>query len=337
MPAAFWENRNDTTVQCTLCRHACVLGNGKVGMCGVRANKNGVLYSLVMNNVAAAGLDPVEKKPLYHFRPSSLTYSFGTAGCNFACKFCQNYTISRMPADQGVIPGRKLSADTLLREALRHKAKSISFTYTEPTIFYELMYEVAGKALAEGLECILVSNGYQSLECLSSLTHRIKAANIDLKSMRESFYKEYCNAKLQPVLDNLKLMKYMGWWFEITTLLIPGLNDSDEELRDAARFIYQELGPHVPWHISRFHGAYRLQTLPVTPDASLERAKAIGMDEGLHYVYIGNAAHMRGASTHCPDCGTLCLSREGFKTQNKLKEGCCPKCKRAIEGVWGKL
>ncbi len=336
MLASLWNKKTGKSVQCFLCRHNCIIGDAKVGICGVRANKGGTLYSLVSKSVAAVGLDPVEKKPLYHYKPSTHTYSFGTAGCNFACKFCQNHNISRTPADAGMIPGKKTTADILINEALRHKAQSISFTYNEPTVFYELMYEVAGKASVHGLDCIMVSNGYQSPECLSTLMHRIKAANIDLKSMREKFYKEYCKASLKGVLDNLKLIKHMGWWLEITTLLIPGLNDSEEELRDAARFIYTELGAHVPWHISRFHGAYQLQNIANTSTDALEKARGIGMEEGLHYVYIGNAGHVLGTTTFCPDCNATCLTREGYKTNNKLRKSKCSKCGRVVEGVWDK-
>ncbi len=334
MRAQQWKNTTGQTIQCTLCSHKCTIGVGKKGICAVRENVNGVLVSHVANKVASIGLDPVEKKPLYHYRPGTKTYSVGTAGCNFSCVFCQNHGISRTPADSGTIPGKLTTADILVREALRHKAKSISFTYNEPTIFFELMNEVAIKARLNDLDCILVSNGYQSLECVASLYNTISAANIDLKSMRDRFYKILCGAKLAPVLENLKMMVKMGWWVEVTTLIIPGYNDSDDELKDLARFIYEELGPHVPWHISRFHGAYRLLKAAPTPQATLEKAMNIGKDVGLQYVYIGNTDSLMGTMTLCPDCQTLCISRKGFSSKSHLKKGCCPKCKRKIEGIW---
>ncbi len=334
MPALHWKNTSGTTVQCLLCQHKCIIAAGKKGLCGVRENAGGVLHSHVANRVASIGLDPVEKKPLYHYKPGTKTYSIGTAGCNFSCMFCQNHALSRAPIDEGVIPGKITSADILVKEALKHKAQSISFTYNEPTIFTELMTEIAIKARLNDLDCILVSNGYQSLECLASLYDVVRAANIDLKAMRERYYKVLCGARLAPVLENLKMMAKMGWWLEITTLLVPGYNDSDEELRDLARFIHDELGPHVPWHISRFHGAYKLRNAKPTPQATLEKAMNIGLDVGLKYVYIGNTDGMMGTMTICPDCKTVCIARKGFMSKNSLKRGCCPKCKRKIEGVW---
>ncbi len=329
-----WRKATGKKVQCTLCQHRCIIGVGKRGICGVRGNRNGALESLVLQKVASVGLDPVEKKPLYHYKPGSKTFSFGTAGCNFACSFCQNYNISRAPIDSGTLPGKATNADILINQALKYKAKSISYTYNEPTIFFELMNEVASRAGIQDLDSILVTNGYQSPECLSSLYHKITAANVDLKSMREKFYNIVCKAKLAPVLDNLKYMVNMGWWVEITTLLIPNFNDSEEELRDMARFIKEELGPHVPWHISRFQGAYKMQNVPATPQDRLEKARNIGREEGLYYVYIGNVNSLAGAATLCPDCGATCIVREGFLSKNGLKKGCCPKCKRKIEGIW---
>ncbi len=334
MQALQWKNTTGKTIQCTLCNHKCIIGLGQKGLCAVRENVNGVLQSHVTHKVASVGLDPVEKKPLYHYKPGTKTYSVGTAGCNFSCVFCQNHGISRAPADSGIIPGKLTTADILIQQALKHKAKSISFTYNEPTIFYELMNEMALKARINDLDCILVSNGYQSLECMSALYNTITAANIDLKSMRDRFYKVLCGARLAPVLDNLKMMVQMGWWVEVTTLIVPGYNDSDDELRDLAAFIHDELGPHVPWHISRFHGAYKLFKAAPTPQATLEKAMNIGVEAGLRYVYIGNTESLVGSMTSCPDCKTICITRKGFSSKNILKKGCCPKCKRKIEGVW---
>ncbi len=336
MSVELWRKLSNGKVQCLLCRHNCALAEGKRGICAVRMAQSGRMRSLVGNTVASVGLDPIEKKPLYHYLPGTKTYSFGTSGCNFACQFCQNYQMSRAPADKGIINGRQTSADALIAEALRLKAQSIAFTYNEPTVFYELMFDVTSKAPIHDLDCIMVSNGYQTLECLSTLYYRIKAANIDLKSMSENFYRKYCSASLAPVLENLKVMVNMGWWVEVTTLVIPGVNDSEAELRDAARFIREELGPHVPWHLSRFHGAYHMLDVPPTSIENLERARFIGFDEGLYYVYVGNTGGIGSASTVCPDCKSVCIVREGFFSTNSLKDGTCPKCGRSIEGVWSK-
>ncbi len=329
-------NLNNGRVECLLCHHRCKVSDGKKGICGVRMAQRGRIQSLVSNVVASVGVDPMEKKPLYHYLPGTKVYSIGSPGCNFACQFCQNYQISRSPADRGVIEGKRTNADVLIREALRSKSQSIAFTYNEPTVFYELMFDISSKAHIHNLDCIMVSNGYQTLECLSTIYNRIQAANIDLKSMSDNFYRKYCAATLAPVLENLKVMFKMGWWLEITTLLIPGLNDSEAELRDCARFICKELGPHVPWHISRFHGAYRMSNCSPTPIALLERARMIGFEEGLYYVYVGNTGGIESASTMCPDCKSVCISRESYFSSNNLKQGACPKCGRMIEGVWKK-
>ncbi len=336
MTVEMYRKLNNDKLECLLCRHHCIMTDGKRGRCGVRVAKGGKVISLVSNIVASVGLDPMEKKPLYHYLPGTKIYSIGTPGCNFACQFCQNYQISRSPADRGVVEGKKTTANILVNEAIRLKAQSIAFTYNEPTVFYELMLDVSTKASLNSLDCVMITNGYQTLECLSILYNRIKAANIDLKSMSDNFYRNYCSANLSHVLENIKVMAKMGWWVEITTLLIPGLNDSEAELRDAARFICQELGPHVPWHISRFHGAYRMSDRPTTPIERLELARSIGFDEGLHYVYIGNTGGIESASTICPECKAVCISREGFFSSNNLKDGACRKCGRIIEGVWKK-
>ena len=334
MLAKLWDALPEGKVRCDLCCHHCVIAPGNKGLCGVRVNVHGKLHTLVGDTVAAAHLDPVEKKPLYHYRPGSKTFSLGTVGCNFACAFCQNHNISRLPADAGQVGGTQTTPDILARKADDMGARSIAFTYNEPTVFFELMWETAGAAMALGLECIMVSNGYMSQDCLSALYRRIRAANIDLKSFREEFYRSRCKARLAPVLDNLKSMTQAGWWVEVTTLLIPGCNDSPEELRDIAAFIHDELGPHVPWHISRFHGAYRMQSWPATSPAALEKAWQIGREQGLHYVYVGNMGGGVGTTTFCPSCGATCVTRSGFSSKTLLKGGACPGCGQNIHGIW---
>ena len=334
MLGKMWEALDRGRVQCQLCAHRCVLPPGGQGQCHVRVNRQGELLTLVGDRVASVALDPVEKKPLYHFHPGSKTYSLGTVGCNFSCAFCQNHGISRLPADEGKIGGKQVLPATLVHEAQRVGARSISFTYNEPTIFFELMYETAGMALARGLDTIMVSNGFQSEECLSALYPRIRAVNIDLKSFREAFYKQYCKAKLAPVLDNLKSMVAMGWWVEITTLVIPGVNDSREELRDIAHFIRHELGAHVPWHLSRFHGAYHMSEHPATPLETLLHGWQWGREEGLDYVYVGNVPGGQGTATLCPQCQRECVDRRGFSSNVMLRKGCCPHCGQAVPGHW---
>ncbi|ADP87032.1 AmmeMemoRadiSam system radical SAM enzyme [Nitratidesulfovibrio vulgaris] len=346
--ASLWKPLSQQRVHCRLCSHYCIVPEGRSGRCGVRHNKGGTLYTLVHDRVAALHVDPVEKKPLFHYLPGTATLSLGTVGCNFTCGFCQNWSLSTAAHDDGVsspttvtyvpprsIPGHQVTPQVLVEEAVSCGAASIAFTYSEPTVFYELMAGTADLALASGLGTIMVSNGYQSRRCLEALRPRIKAANIDLKAFSDRFYRDVCGARLAPVLDNLKRMVGFGWWVEVTTLVIPGLNDSDDELAAIARFIHDELGAHVPWHISRFHPAHELGHLPPTPLETLERAWKIGRASGLHFVYLGNLPGHTSESTFCPGCGTLFAERFGYRTQ--LPNGPeCPRCGAHIPGVgWG--
>ena len=336
MTAQFWKQLQNGHAQCRLCSRFCKIPPGGRGFCGVRANDGtGVLYSLVESGVAALNLDPVEKKPLYHYLPGTTTLSFGTPGCNFACPFCQNASLSHEAREQGRVRLQNMSAQSLVEAAGQSGAASLSFTYSEPTVFFELMAETADLALQAGFGTIMVSNGFQSPDSLNALRDRIKAANIDLKSFREDFYREYCQARLAPVLDNVKAMLSFGWWVELTTLLIPGLNDSPEELRDLARFIAKELGPEVPWHISRFRPAFRMQDIPPTPLADMERAARIGLEEGLRFVYLGNVVQHAQGSTLCPRCGRKLLARAGFSVQGPPFDGRCA-CGERIPGVWSR-
>ena len=330
------EGQDQGSVLCRLCAHGCRLKKGAKGLCGVRANVNGELVSVVRDVVTAVNLDPVEKKPLYHFLPGSRTFSIGSAGCNFSCKFCQNSAIAHIPAD-GLIPGRRTTPQDLVVLAQENRARSMAFTYNEPTVFFELVYETASLATAQGMHSLLVTNGYMSQDCLTALSRCIQAANVDLKAFSDSFYRQYCGARLQPVLDNLKAIRAMGWWLEVTTLVIPGLNDSADELKAAASFIRQELGAHTPWHISGFHGAHRMADHPSTPLAKLEEAWTIGRDEGLHFVYIGNAQSALGSNTFCPQCGDLVIERRSYNIRSLMQAGApgaCPSCHAALPGVW---
>ncbi len=334
MEARFYEKKKEQQVHCFLCNHHCLIKEGGRGLCGVRENREGSLYSLVYARPIATHVDPIEKKPLFHFLPGSRSFSLATAGCNFRCLFCQNADISQLPQDQGKIPGEEVSPEDIVAAARQAGCQSIAYTYTEPTIFFEYAQDIAILAAAQGLKNVFVTNGYMSAEALQSIHPLLHGANVDLKSFREAFYQKQCGAKLSPVLKTLKSMKEMGVWLEITTLIIPTLNDSKEELRELATFILQELGPETPWHISRFHPTFRLTDLPVTPVKTLQQAWEIGREVGLHYVYTGNVPGDQGEKTYCHHCGRLLLDRFGFTIlKNELNQGRCPQCLEALAGV----
>ncbi|MBG0775334.1 MAG: AmmeMemoRadiSam system radical SAM enzyme [Desulfovibrionaceae bacterium] len=306
------QDSRSATVQCGLCAHYCVIKDGTRGKCGVRENRSGVLHSLVADVIAAANLDPVEKKPLFHFMPGTRTFSIGAPGCNLCCSFCQNASLSQEPRARGAVRGQRVTPEEIVRAARESGAASISYTYSEPTIFFELMYPTAQLAVQAGLKNILVSNGFMSPECLEMLGPYIHAANIDLKAFTEEFYKERCGARLAPVLENLRHIVRLGWWLEVTTLVIPGLNDTREELVRIATFIRDELGAQVPWHVSRFHPCHELTDRGPTPTQTLETAWQVGLDVGLAYVYLGNVPGHGSESTSCPSCGEVVVERNGF-------------------------
>ena len=333
MATMLWEPTNKGSVRCLLCRHQCRLAPGATGRCGVRCNRQGELRSLVENVVSSVQMDPVEKKPLYHFLPATKTFSVGSVGCNFSCQFCQNHHISVVPKS-GVVSGKRVAPEHLVDLAISHHAKSMAFTYNEPTVFFELIYNTAAVAKLHDLPVILVTNGFMAEGVFAGLQHRVHAANVDLKSFSDSFYRTSCGGKLQPVLDNLKRIRELGWWLEVTTLLIPGLNDSEAEVRDCARFIRDELGPDTPWHLSAFHGAHKMADHPSSTLAQVEAAWRIGKAEGLNYVYMGNVASVMGANTYCPQCGELVIERRGFAVVQGEQRGVCPKCQHEIAGVW---
>jgi pyruvate formate lyase activating enzyme len=332
--AMFQEAREEKKVQCSLCSHRCIITPGKRGICAVRENQNGILYSLVYDKVIARNIDPIEKKPLFHFQPGSLSYSIATPGCNFRCKHCQNADISQLPQDrQGMVLGEEATPTSIVDAASRHRCTSISYTYTEPTIFFELAYDTAKIAAATGLKNVFVTNGYITPEALKEIRPYLHAANIDLKGYSDDFYRKICGAKLQPVLDAIRLYKELGIWIEITTLVIPGHNDSDEQLKGIAQFI-KSVGEEVPWHVSRFHPTYKLTDKPRTPVETLKRAHQIGRDAGLRYVYEGNVPG-EGEETFCWNCKRSLIKRIGFSVQtNVLQEGKCLYCGSKIDGVW---
>ena len=332
--ALLYEKLSDNKVRCFLCNHKCIISDNSTGICGVRKNSGGILITLVYDKVIARHLDPIEKKPLFHFLPGSKSYSIAAAGCNMKCSFCQNSDISQMPVDHGQILGESISPEALVKEAEAGNAATIAYTYTEPTIYYELAKETARIASSRGLKNIFVSNGYMSEKCLEDISGYLHGANIDLKAFNDEFYKKQCGARLEPVLNTIKKLAEMGIWIEITTLLIPGLNDSEEELNNLAEFIMRQ-NADIPWHISRFHPTYRMTRLPPTPTEKIQRAMQIGYNAGLRYVYAGNIPGDAGEKTCCHNCGNLLIDRYGFSVNfNNMKKGKCPMCKSHIPGVW---
>lgn len=332
--AMFYVKEEEEKVRCSLCNHRCLIMPGKHGICGVRENRDGVLYSLVYGQVIARHIDPIEKKPLFHFHPGSKSYSIATVGCNFHCLFCQNYEISQMPKDEKRIAGEPFPPEEVVAAAEKLKCQSISYTYTEPTIFFEYAYDSARLANDRGIKNIFVSNGYMGQEAIKTIQPYLHAANIDVKSYSEKFYKEICGARLKPVLENLALMKKLGIWVEVTTLIIPTLNDSEKELQEIADFIRTELGPETPWHVSRFHPLYRLTSVPSTPVQTVLKAREIGLKAGLYYVYSGNIPGQGGENTYCHKCGALLIERLGFTIlQYNVNNAKCPKCHATVHGV----
>lgn len=320
-------------VDCYLCAFRCHVADGRRGICGVRENTAGTLYSNVYGKLIAEHVDPIEKKPLYHFQPASRSYSIATAGCNFRCLHCQNSEISQMPRDQRRIIGEDVSPEEVVHEAYNTGCSSISYTYTEPTIFFEFAYDTGVLAKKQGLKNVFVTNGYMTTECLDELRGVLDAANVDVKAFSETFYKKTCGASLKPVLESIEYMLKLGIWVELTTLIIPTLNDSDEELRSLARWI-AGLSKAIPWHVSAFHPAYKLTHLPPTPAKTLLRAREIGLSEGLRYVYTGNIPGIEGEATFCYGCAKPIIKRAGFSvTSNVIHDGKCPHCNAQIDGV----
>ncbi|MCX8118218.1 MAG: AmmeMemoRadiSam system radical SAM enzyme [Desulfobacterota bacterium] len=321
-------------VKCHLCHHRCLILPSKRGLCGVRENRGGKLYSLVFERVISMNVDPIEKKPLFHFQPGTATFSIATVGCNFRCLQCQNHEISQMPVDQERIEGTPVAPSRIVSLAEQRRCQSISYTYTEPTIYFEYAYETALLAAQKGFKNIFVTNGYMTEEALKAIRPYLHGANVDLKSFEEKFYREICGARLQPVLETLKLMKSLGIWVEVTTLVIPTLNDSEREFEAIAQFILT-LGRETPWHISAFYPTYRMTRLPRTSAETLHRAREIGLAAGLWYVYCGNIPGRGGEDTFCPGCGRKIIERIGFNvTRLEIHQGRCRYCQREIEGVW---
>ncbi len=331
--AIYWQRGANNSVICELCPHNCHIKPGKVGICGVRENQNGVLCSLVYGLACSGAVDPVEKKPLYHVLPGELAFSIATVGCNLRCQFCQNAAISQYPHEQGGVTGQEFAPEEVVAQAKRHGCRIIAYTYTEPTIYAEYMLDTARIAHEQGILNSMVTNGYTSIKLIENeLKGLIDAANIDLKAFSDDFYRRLCGAKLQPVLDAIRAYHAAGIWIELTTLLIPGENDSDEELKKLADFIVS-VDPDIPWHISRYHPSYNYFKAAPTPLADLERAYNIGLDAGLNFVYTGNVTGHKGDNTFCPGCGRQIITREGFAMrESKIENGHCQHCNQLIAG-----
>jgi len=331
--ALLWEPKDENRVRCNLCAHRCLIKPDDVGICGVRKNEGGRLYSLVYGRAISANLDPIEKKPLFHFLPGTTSMSVATVGCNFACEFCQNADISQMPREEGRIVGRDLPPEEIVNLAKHAGAASIAYTYTEPTIFFEYALDTARLATAAGLKNVFVTNGYMTEEALETIGSDLHAANVDLKAFTKDYYRRLCHARLEPVKETIIRMKTRGIWVEVTTLLLPGENDGPEELKDLAGWL-AGVGEDIPWHISRFHPRYKYTQGQPTPASSIQQAREIGLAAGLRYVYAGNIWGDVGEKTYCHACHELLIDRTGYTIQaNRLEGGACPKCRTPLAGV----
>jgi pyruvate formate lyase activating enzyme len=324
--AHLYKKLKENKVQCLNCAHYCLIEEGKRGICRTRENQKGKLFALNYRKAVALNVDPIEKKPFFHFLPGTYSLSLASWGCNFKCLNCQNWTIS-----QNEMEGEEISPEQILEIALKNNLPSISYTYTEPAIFSEYALEIMKLARKKKIKNAWVSNGYWSEELFKTISPFLDAANIDLKAFSQDFYLKNCSAKLEPVKETLKRLKKKNIWTEITTLLIPGLNDSEQELKAIARFI-KELGPEIPWHITKFSPeiSWKLKDVKETPRESLKRAHIIGKDAGLRYVYTGNISGMDSESTFCPKCNTLAVKRLGYEISRYDSRGRCPKCKENL-------
>lgn len=329
--AILYQKLKNNLVKCRACNHYCFIADGKRGFCGVRENQGGILYSLVYGKVIASHIDPIEKKPFFHWLPGSYSLSIATVGCNFRCLHCQNYDISQMPRDHdGQILGEKISPEEIVGLAKKNNLPSISYTYTEPTIFVEYALDIMKLAKKEGLKNNWVTNGYMTKETLETVGPYLDAANVDLKFFRDDLYQKVCGAKLEPVLDSLKWMKKNKIWVEVTTLIIPRYTDTDNQFEEIAKFIKNELGSETPWHISRFYPAYKMMDVPPTPEETINQSVAIGKKAGLKYVYAGNLPGNEYENTYCSKCGELNIKRIGYEIERLDKNGKCRKCDESL-------
>lgn len=333
--AMLWKKAEGGKVDCFLCEFRCRIAEGKRGVCCVRENRGGTLYTLVYERAVSAAVDPIEKKPFFQFLPGSLAFSIATVGCNFRCLHCQNWSIAQLPRDDGGrIEGERLPCREVVELAVRHRCSSISYTYTEPTVFMEYARDTALLAKERGLRNNFVTNGYMTPEALEVMRGWLDAANVDLKGFNEERHRKRTGASTEPVKRNIRLMREMGIWVEVTTLVIPTENDSDDELRAVASYL-ASVDRAIPWHVSAFHPSYRMTHLPRTPVATIRRACVIGKEAGLRYVYGGNVPGEESETTRCYECGAVLIKRWGFQViENSLRDGSCPQCGAKIDGVF---
>ena len=330
--ASHYEKLDDKKISCRLCPHQCQVADLERGSCGVRENRGGTYYTLVYGQPCAVHIDPIEKKPLFHYFPGSQAYSLATAGCNFSCRFCQNWEISQRRPEQ--VQAVKLLPEEVIRQARGHDCPLIAHTYSEPVVFFEYMRDCAALGREKGIPNVMISNGYIQKKPLIELCRLLGAVKIDLKAFTEKFYREQCGGTLKPVLDTLLTLRGEKIWFEIVVLLIPGLNDSREEIEKMCRWLSREMGSDVPLHFSRFSPTFMLKNLPPTPPATLQMARRIALAAGIHFCYIGNLIS-EAEHTYCPSCGKLLLRRLMFSVSNEgMKGNRCRFCQTIIPGVF---
>ena len=328
----FYKKLADLKVECGICPKKCRIADLERGYCGNKENRGGIYYSLVHSRPCAVHIDPIEKKPLFHCLPSASAFSIATAGCNFECRFCQNWDIAQYRPEQ--VESSYMPPDIIARLAREQNCKTIAYTYSEPTVFYEYMFDCAVEGQKAGVGSVMISNGFINEEPLRKLCRQLTAVKVDLKSFSEKFYKEYCSGELAPVLKTLKVLKETGVWFEIVVLIIPTLNDSTREINDMVRWIQNKLGPDVPVHFTRFHPMYKIKNLPPTPVSTLETCYKSAREAGLHFVYIGNIPGHEAENTYCPRCGKILIRRMSYAIlQNNVHNGMCT-CGQPIPGIW---
>ena len=333
MKTSYWHKLDDGRVQCDVCPRYCALHEGQRGFCFVRAREHDQIVLTTYGRSSGFCVDPIEKKPLNHFLPGTSVLSFGTAGCNLGCRFCQNWDMSKSREMDTLADAA--SPEQIASEALRLGCRSVAFTYNDPVIFMEYAIDVADACRAKGIKTVAVTAGYVCEEPRRELYRHMDAANVDLKGFTDDFYRKVCFGHLQPILETLKYLKSTDVWFEITTLLIPGENDSSEEIDAMTRWIRSELGPDVPLHFTAFHPDFKMLDKPPTPPGALTRARDIGRDNGLHYIYTGNVHDESGGTTYCPSCRAPLIGRDWYRlTRWSLKDGCCEKCGAKIPGVF---
>ena len=331
--ALFWEALADKKVKCVLCPRECEVADVERGYCGVRENQGGAYQTLVYGALCSANVDPIEKKPLFHYLPGTTAFSIATAGCNIECKFCQNWRISQFRPEQ--VESVLVQPERLVASCASRRCPTIAYTYSEPVVFYEYMHDTAALARQRDVGSVMISNGYIQEKPLRQLCQHLTGVKVDFKAFTEKFYAESCAGELKPVLATLEILKDIGIWFELVVLIIPTLNDSPGEIKQMSQWVLKHLGPSVPMHFTRFHPTYRITNLPRTPVSTIERCRQIALDEGVRYVYAGNVPMHPGENTYCHNCQHELIKRVGFRVRfNRIKDGKCPQCATPIPGVW---